>query len=158
MMRENNFSVLMSLYNKETTNNLIQCLDSLVSQTLRADEVVLVLDGPISEELRGVFQKYITALNIKIVPIENNVGLGRALNLGVENCSYDIIARMDTDDICLPNRFERQIGEFIKDPTLVMVGSAIIEFDENDGERLKKLPLEYSSIRRFSEKKIPLII
>ncbi|MFC6378022.1 glycosyltransferase [Tatumella terrea] len=155
MMKKNKFSVLMSLYHKETANNLIQCLDSLVSQTLKADEVVLVLDGPIPDELRDAFQKYITVLNIKIVPIENNVGLGRALNLGIENCSYDIIARMDTDDICLPDRFARQIDEFIKDPTLVMVGSGIIEFDENNEERLKVLPLNYPSIRKFSEKKNP---
>ncbi|WP_294912384.1 glycosyltransferase [Tatumella sp. UBA2305] len=155
MMKKNNFSVLMSLYHRETANNLIQCLDSLVCQTLKADEVVLVLDGPVFQDLVNVYQKYVTSLNLKIIPLEKNVGLGRALNHGLQHCSYDVIARMDTDDICEPHRFECQIAEFDKDPSLVMVGSGIIEFDDKGEERLKKLPLEFSAIRKFSEKKNP---
>lgn len=154
-MKENKFSVLMSLYYKERPGNLNSCLESLVSQTLSAHELILVLDGPIPDDLKQVIEQYVPYLNIVIVPIDINVGLGRALNHGLKYCSHDIVARMDTDDICKPNRFELQMLEFNKDPSLVMVGSSIIEFDESGNERTKSLPLDFDKIKIFCEKKNP---
>ena len=99
-MENLNFSVLCSLYYKESPMALRESLDSIFSQTLIPNEVVIVKDGPLTDELENVLVEYVGKYDIiKIVPLEKNVGLGAALNEGMKHCSYDLIARMDTDDI-----------------------------------------------------------
>lgn len=147
-------SVLMSVYKNESANNLIECLDSLVNQTYQAEEVVLVLDGPIPEALSAIIEEYKTKLNIIVQKLVVNQGLGKALNHGLRFCNNELIARMDTDDICVPERFEKQISEFQKDQSLQLLGSSIIEFS-NHSERMKNLPLDYVSIKNFSKFKNP---
>lgn len=129
MEDKNNFSVLMSLYYKENPEHLNICLLSLHQQTLKANEIVIVLDGDIGQDLHTVLDSWKNALPLKIYPLDTNIGLGRALNFGLQRCSYDIVARMDTDDICRPNRFEVQIPFFKNDYELILVGSAIREFE-----------------------------
>lgn len=150
------FSVLMSLYNKETSENLEECLESLYKQTLHANEIVIVIDGPINEGLTKVLKKWTSELPLKIHPISNNVGLGKALNIGLEQCSNDIIFRMDTDDICYPMRFEIQYSYFRKHPDLTVLGTAINEFDECgiSGERFTVSGHE--NIVAFSRKRNPM--
>ncbi|ELK0490891.1 glycosyltransferase, partial [Escherichia coli] len=104
-----NFSVLMSLYIKEKPEYLHECLKSLYEQTKQADEIVLVYDGPITNELDKVVNYWLNSLPIKIIKLSKNVGLGQALNKGLAQCENDYVARMDTDDICHPKRFEIQI-------------------------------------------------
>lgn len=151
------FSVLMSLYVKEKTSYLDLCLDSLSKQTLKANEIVVVLDGPINEELNNMLQKWASTLPLKIYPLTNNVGLGAALNYGLEKCCYNLVARMDTDDICYYNRFELQVNEFTKDPMLVLLGGAISEFDGDvsniTGERI--VPLEHEDILSSAKTRNP---
>ncbi|EMG1267010.1 glycosyltransferase [Citrobacter freundii] len=125
------FSVLMSLYNKESPSSLDLCFLSLYEQTTKANEIVLVLDGFIDENLKSIICYWENYLPLKIVPLESNVGLGRALNIGLQHCSYDFIARMDTDDQCVKDRFERQIKILSERDELSIVGSDIIEYDEN---------------------------
>lgn len=143
------FSVLMSLYHKESVTNLIECFESLKAQTMKPNEIVLVVDGPISEELDITVKSYVVELNIKLIRLKENVGLGMALNQGLKHCNYDIIARMDTDDICTSNRFENQIYKFHKDEELALLGSAIIEFDEGNNERYKILPRTQEEIKEY---------
>lgn len=98
-----NFSVLLSLYHKEKPEYLEKCFESIWDkQILKPSEIVLVLDGPIGEELISYVQKWQAKINnvLKIVPLSQNVGLGKALNEGLKQCSYDWVFRMDTDDIC----------------------------------------------------------
>lgn len=123
------FSVLMSLYIKESPMFLDACLNSLYDQTVQADEVVIVLDGPISQSLKDVLDKWLLKLPIKIVPLPENVGLGEALNCGLDKCSYPLVARMDTDDICVAQRFELQLNEFSANKELILLGGSIAEFD-----------------------------
>jgi len=149
------FSVLISLYNREKAENLQQCLESLYQQTLQADEIVLVYDGPINETLTAVVEKWTSTLPIALVKLEKNVGLGKALNAGLECCSHNIVARMDTDDICLPERFEKQIAYMEAHPDMALLGAAVIEFDEFGKERLKRLPLGNNDIRQFARMKNP---
>ncbi|ELB2737846.1 TPA: glycosyltransferase [Vibrio alginolyticus] len=122
-------SVLMSLYDKESPKFLMLCLDSLVEQTRTADEVVIVYDGTINQSLDNVVSRYLNILPIKVVKISTNVGLGAALNEGLKHCSGSLIARMDTDDICRFDRFERQ-ERYLLENDLDIVGSAaqIIDF------------------------------
>ena len=104
------FSVLLSLYYKEKGEYLRQSLDSIFNQTLKPDEVILVEDGPLTEALYEVLSEYSNIYsNFKIVRLEKNGGLGNALNIGLAHCSFDLVARMDTDDIAKPDRFEKEI-------------------------------------------------
>ena len=114
------FSVLMSVYKKENPIYLSDSLESiLVNQNLKPDELVLVKDGPLTDELEKVitrYQGYFT--NFKTVPLDTNVGLGLALREGLEHCSYELVARMDSDDIAKPNRFEEQLNYFQEHPEI----------------------------------------
>ena len=106
----------MSLYIKEKPQYVEECFQSLLRQTVKADEWVIVEDGPLTEELYAVLEKYEKEYPglIKRVPFKENRGLGLALQSGVPECTYDIIARMDTDDICREDRFEKQLPNLRK--------------------------------------------
>lgn len=126
------FSVLMSIYSKEDPTFLKECLESLVKQTLKADEVILVEDGRISPELLNVINHYRQELNINSISLEKNSGLATALNAGLKNCSFELVARMDTDDVALPNRFEKQIKFITNNPNIDVIGTFAQEIDENN--------------------------
>ena len=104
------FSVLISIYFKENPTWFRTALDSVFSQTVQPSEIVLVKDGPLTDELEAVINEFETKHPIfKIVTNEKNMGLGLSLRKGVEACSNEIIARMDTDDIIPIDRFEKQL-------------------------------------------------
>ncbi|MFT0349328.1 glycosyltransferase, partial [Bacteroides thetaiotaomicron] len=125
------FSVLISVYNKENSLSLRQSLTSVFRQKLPPTEVVLLKDGPLTEELDKVIAEYVMRYpELKIVSLPVNQGLGKALNEGLKHCSYDLVARMDTDDIAKPDRFEKQIRVFQEHPELDVVGAWIDEFEE----------------------------
>ena len=85
-----------------------QSLESIFAQTLLPNEVVLVKDGPLTDELENVLADFLQRYDtLKIVPLAVNSGLGAALNEGLKHCSYQLVARMDTDDVAKPNRFEQ---------------------------------------------------
>ncbi len=154
------FSILMSLYHKENPNALEQCFQSIwQNQTVKPSEIVLVLDGPIGSELSQCVDKWQFQIGrfLKILPLEDNVGLGKALNLGLEHCSNEWVFRMDTDDICKVDRFEKQI-QFIKEnPDVVLFSGQILEFNEDplDANILKSVPTTYSDIVKFSQIRSP---
>jgi glycosyltransferase involved in cell wall biosynthesis len=94
------FSVLLSVYYKENPLYFRISLDSIFNQTVLPTEIVLVKDGPLTSELDTVIEEYKLKYPIlKILPLIKNVGLGKALNEGLKYCSYELVARMDTDDI-----------------------------------------------------------
>lgn len=124
------FTVLLSLYNRESTSALNSCLESIYHQTIQANEVVIVYDGVISEGLDNIVHVWMDIMPIKVFKLCENKGLGYALNFGLQYCTNELIARMDTDDVCLPKRFEKQLDIMKKDPSLSVVGAAIEEFDE----------------------------
>ena len=152
-----NFSVLMSLYIKEKAEYFCECMDSLLSQTIVPNEIVIVLDGPISSEVEQRLLEYEKKNPnlIKRVPLEKNMGLGLALKEGVCHCSNDIIARMDTDDIARRDRFELQLKEFEKNPELDICGSHIIEFEGTIDNKLseRKVPITHEEIAQYQKKR-----
>jgi len=121
------FSVLMSIYSKVKPDELLACLGSLSGQTIKADEVILVEDGPIAIELSDIIKQYKNFLNIISVPLSANVGLAQALNVGIMHCQHEVVFRMDADDVALPERFEKQMRLFKQGYDLV--GGAIQEVD-----------------------------
>ena len=151
------FSVLMSLYINEKVEYARACFDSLLNQTVQAKEWVIVEDGPLKEEMYTLLEEYEKSNPglINRVPLEKNVGLGLALREGVLNCSYDLIARMDTDDIAREDRFEVQLSLFEKDKELDICGSHIKEFigevENIECERL--VPLENDDIYKYQRKR-----
>lgn len=151
------FSVLMSLYIKEKPEYLAACMDSILAQTVLPDEIVIVLDGPITEELQAVVDRYMQENPglIQLVPLAQNRGLGLALAEGIQHCSYELVARMDTDDICRPDRFEKQLAEFEKNPQLDICGSHIAEF-ETDPKQIKshrRVPLIHDDICQYQRRR-----
>jgi glycosyltransferase involved in cell wall biosynthesis len=148
----------MSVYFKEKPSYLENCLLSLNRQTLQPSEIVLVEDGVITNELKEVIQKYAEFMPIKSVIIKTNVGLAAALNTGLKCCSNELVARMDTDDVCLPFRFERQVAYMLAHPQVSVSSAWIEEKDEEMSEVLflKKLPSTHVDILKFSKKRNPI--
>ena len=152
------FSVLISVYNKENSLSLRQSLTSVFRQKLPPTEVVLLKDGPLTEELDKVIAEYVMRYpELKIVSLPVNQGLGKALNEGLKHCSYDLVARMDTDDIAKPDRFEKQIRVFQEHPELDVVGAWIDEFEETTSNIIstRKLPEVHYDIWQFAKKRNP---
>ncbi|WP_419239787.1 glycosyltransferase [Photobacterium leiognathi] len=139
----NNISVLMSLYKGEKELFLSEALSSIEVQTVQPDEIIIVHDGPLTEELYDTLNTWRCRLPIKDVILEKNVGLGFALNEGLKKCKHDLIARVDTDDINLPNRFKIQYEYMCENPEIAMCGSHITEFDQKPEEIIsaRKVPI-----------------
>lgn len=136
------FSVLASVYDGEKPEYLDQALLSVSNQTLKPTEVVLVRDGPLKASLIEVLEKWKEVLPIKEVQLEENVGLGLALNEGLKNCSNELIIRIDTDDINLPDRFQLQVEYMTNNPNVSVSSSNIGEFDKctTDCKRYRRVP------------------
>mgnify|MGYP001493146841 CR=1 FL=1 len=156
----NKFSVLISVYVKESHIFLREALESIYfQQSLKPNEIVIVKDGDLTKDLDAVLNEYKNKLPnvIKIVGYKKNRGLGYALNFGLAECSNEIICRMDSDDISVPNRFEIQIKKFTENEELTILGSSIEEFNENPGDlkRERKVYTSYAKITKNMYLKSP---
>ncbi len=145
----------MSLYKKEQPEYFRLALDSMINQTVKPDEIVLVEDGPLTDELYAVVEEYKSYL--KIVVNETNLGLGLALNEGLKACSNELVARMDTDDISETNRCEKQLLYFDNHPDTTILGGQIEEFitDPKDGVGKRIVPETDEELKDFMKKRCP---
>jgi len=154
------FSVLISVYYKENTSFLEEALNSIEKQTLSANEIVLVKDGPLTPDLDRVIRYHseYSTIPYKIIELKENVGLGEALNIGLEYCNYGWVARMDSDDIALPDRFEKQFAYLLKNPDIDIVGSWICEFDDDPAicSKERRVPALHDDIVKFAKYRNPL--
>lgn len=148
----------MSIYKSDVPEYVRIALDSILNQTLLPNEIVIVGDGPVPAPLEQVIrdvQSSISGSNLPVevnyLPQEKNRGLGEALRIAVENAKYDYLARMDSDDICMPDRFEKQMRCFEEDSDLSIVGGMITEFVDSPDNVVDKrvLPLDDEGIKRF---------
>ncbi len=149
------FSVLMSVYQKDNAIWLKEALDSIFTQTKKPDEIVVVCDGPLTKELEDILAQY--SGRITLHRLAKNSGLGEALRQGVEKCSYPIIARMDADDVSLPDRFEKQLSYFEKHPNTAILSSWIREIDSQTHTpvAIRKVPITDKEIKRFIRTRSP---
>ena len=149
-MKDLKFSVAMSVYKNDNAEHFDCALSSITAeQTLKPNEIVLVVDGPVGEQIDAVIEKYTTKYNIfKVVRLEKNGGLGNALRIAVENCENDIIARMDSDDVAVPIRFEEQL-KFMSENNVDIVGGHISEFvgEESNLVSRRNVPLTDEEIK-----------
>ena len=154
------FSVLLSVYDKNLPNQLDQAIKSIwYDQKLKPAQVVIVEDGRLSRELESVID-YWSNLHkdvFTIVKLSNNQGLAAALNQGISYCRYNLIARMDADDVSLPDRFIRQYNYMIHHPEIEVLGGQIEEWDEKLEKRLaqKFLPLSDNELKFFTKYRCP---
>lgn len=151
------YSVLMSLYIKENPEYLKQSIQSMIDQTITPNEIVIVKDGPLTTELEDVLNNYLCKYPelVKIIESRTNIGLGMALNLGLKHCKNELVARMDTDDISLPDRCEKQLKMFENDNDLVIVGTMVDEFidDPNVIISSRIVPTDHKDIYEFAKRR-----
>ncbi len=154
-----NYSILMSVYYKEKPEFLKQSIESIYNQTIPTDDFVLVCDGPLSTELEEVINitKEKMGDTLQIVRLSQNVGLGKALNIGIDYCKNELIARMDSDDISYLNRCEQQLKVFIERPEVSICSGIVEEFSEsiNNIEAKRVLPEKNKEIVEFAKKRNP---
>lgn len=151
------YSVLMSVYKNTDKNEFSECIDSLLIQNPAPKEIVCVIDGPVQGELAAQIEEYGKDPLFVFVPLETNVGLGNALREGTSRCSCEWIARMDSDDICAPDRMEKQVEYIETHPEVDVLGSNIAEFigakDNVVSER--KVPADHEGICNYLKKRCP---
>ena len=154
-----NYSVLMSVYYKEKAEYLELAIKSMLNQTVPPEQFVIVEDGPLTDELEQVVLKYEYEKPeiFTIVRLNENGGLGRALDEGLKCCRNELVARMDSDDISLPERCEKQLIAFSEFKYIDIVGTQINEFIESEKNIVsaRVVPCDYDSIIRFSKKRSP---
>jgi glycosyltransferase involved in cell wall biosynthesis len=121
----------MTTYREESADNLIDALESVLRQTCYPKEVVLVVDGTVAEDQEAAICGFLetAGARLRIVRLQARSGLARALNVGLNHCSCDFVARMDSDDICEPQRLEKQYQFLLHNPNVHLVASWHSEFD-----------------------------
>ena len=119
-------SVLISIYSATTAQDLTVCLDSLAAQTLPADEILIIEDGPLTEDTAKCLRQAKLLLPIRVLSCPKNRGLGLALRDGLLECSYELVARVDSDDRSLSDRFLKQVTFLNANPNISVVGLSLI--------------------------------
>lgn len=149
------FSVLMTVYDKEKPYNLRKSLLTSYQQTIKPTEIILVCDGELTQELYDEIERIKSEIPIlKVYQLDTNVGSGPASRFGVEKCNTELIARMDSDDYSVETRFEKQIKAFEENPNLIMVGTNILE-KNTEFTALKTVPKKTEEIREYSKFRNP---
>ncbi len=158
MEESKKFSVLMSVYKNDKPEQLKLALNSVYDdQTLKPDEIVLMVDGEISEDIEQVIKdKAKDCKVLKVYKQEENLGLGKTLNNGLSKCTNEIVARMDADDISMPERFEKELN-YMHENDLDIVGSNIAEFcdDPNSIVAYRNVPENNEEILSFMKSRSP---
>ncbi|MEX2150246.1 MAG: glycosyltransferase [Steroidobacteraceae bacterium] len=149
----------MSVYAREAAHQLERALQSILTQTSPPTQIVLVKDGPLTEELERVIEnsRRNPSFEFVVIGLERNAGLGVALQIGLEACSSPIVARMDADDIADPTRCEKQLQFLALHPEVDAVGSWVFEFDRDDSDiyAQRTLPTNPDELTRFARRRNP---
>ena len=153
------YSVLMSVYIRENPQFFDRAIESILCQTVPTDDFVIVCDGPLNQEHYDILDKYKQAYPgvINDIRLSQNVGIGAAANIGLQACRNELIAKMDADDLAVPDRCEKQLRRFADNPQLTVLGGFIEEFgqDENQPYDVRSVPLTNEEIRVFARRRQP---
>lgn len=140
-------SVLMAVFGREQPNFLQLSLQSLIDQTRHPDELVLVWDGRLPADLTDVIDSFRHRIEIRDVRLDENQGLGAALYAGLSQCTHQLVARMDADDIALPDRLALQHAAFVNEPSLDVASGYAVEIDvDGTPGRLRTVPITHNAI------------
>lgn len=153
------YSVLMTVYHGENPEQFDMAIRSMLDQTYRTDDFTIVCDGPLTSELELVLERYTREYPelFQLVRLPENVGIGEANNAGLKYCKNDLVAKMDADDIAVPDRCEKQVARFRDNPKLAVLGGIIEEFDQDPLTpfAVRHVPAEYEEIRKFARRRQP---
>ncbi len=154
------FSVCMSVYKNDKPEHVDIAIQSIfIKQTLKPSEIVLVIDGPISNELECLIDNYVLNYSkiFTVIKLDKNQGLGNALRIAIENAKYDWIARMDSDDVSIFDRFEKQIDFLKENQDIDVLGGQITEFIDVDSNvvGVREVPLFTKDIDVYIKKRCP---
>ena len=154
---ETKFSVLISVYKNDNPIHFKEALESVFNQTLKPDEVVLVVDGPISNSTNEIIEQYENGAFLKVIRLSANVGHGNARRIGLENCTNELIALMDADDINVRDRFEKQIKYFEEEKNLSIIGGNINEFVNSVSNivSIREVPQHDKEIKQYMKRRCP---
>lgn len=151
------FSLLLPVWAGDRPDFLARAFASTVDeQTRRPDQVVIVRDGPVGAELQACLDRLAAQgpVPVDVVALERNLGLGPALDAGLAACRHDLVARMDADDISLPNRFAVQLP--VMESGVDLMGSGLLEIgaglDDVVGRRTPPIdPSAIAARARFAD-------
>ena len=150
------FSVSMCVYGGDDPAWFAAAVDSVVNQTVVPDEVVIVVDGPVPSALDAVIRGYESDPLFKVIRLAENRGHGEARRVGLQHCTHDIVALMDSDDLSRPDRFEKQLAAL--EDGVAIVGGQITEFigtpDNVVGKRI--VPTTDGEIKEYLKKRCPM--
>jgi glycosyltransferase involved in cell wall biosynthesis len=149
------FSVAMCVYGRDDPGYFRAAVDSVLNQTVIPDEIVLVVDGPVPEPLDDIINGF---KQLKVIRLPSNTGLGNALRVCLAHCSHDIVARMDSDDICVPDRFEKQLSMLRANKSLSIAGGDIAEFigTPDNTVAIRRVPRSDAEIKKYMKKRNPM--
>lgn len=155
------FSVAISVYKNDNPEWFDTALDSIINQTVKPSEIVLVVDGSVPDSIKQVIDKYARicateGIQFDVVYFAENRGLGQTLKVAIEHCKNELIARMDSDDIAVSNRFELQLDRFSMDD-IDVCGGQIEEFVSNPSVVVGKraVPESDKELKEFMKKRCP---
>lgn len=153
------FSVAMSVYKNDNPIFFDRALQSITeNQKVMPTEIVIIVDGLVDEKINAVIEKYSEKYgNLNVIRLDKNAGLGNALKLAIENAKYELIARMDSDDVSAQNRFEQQLEIMTKNSAVDIVGGDISEFigDEKNIVAKRKVPILDKEIKEYLKTRCP---
>ena len=150
-------SLLLSVYDKNTIEELNRCFESIHSQSIIPDEIILIIDGPIKDALSFEIKNWCKDLSIKTFNLKENMGLAYALNYGMKLCTNDWVFRMDIDDVCAKDRFLKQIKFIRENPDIDILGGNIKCFKKfPDFFSGRIVPSGFNSIKKFMKYRNPI--
>jgi len=153
------FSVLMSIYAATRLDDLERCLESLAQQTLQPDQIVLVYDGPVDACVENWIENRARQMPLYCLKFPTNRGLGPALRDGLIACKHDLVARVDSDDWSVPERFEIQVDHLLNNPSISVIGGWLKEYYpgiSGSVGMIRRTPLEQMTLKRNARRKNPL--
>ena len=139
MLMFEGITVLMPVYNGEAY--LKEAIDSVLNQTFKDFEFLIIDDGS-SDQSVDIVNSYKDS-RIRLIQNEKNLGITQTLNAGIELAKYELIARMDADDVCLPKRLQKQYEYFLAHPKIGLLATWANEFYEDHKEIVYQLNPDY---------------
>ena len=159
-MSDDSLSVLLPTYEGDEPEGLNRSLTSIVEQTVKPDEIVVVRDGSLTAELNLILDEFKDEHRdlLHQTSLPENKGLGAALRHGVTECSHDLVARMDADDRSRTKRFEHQIAYFEDNPEIDVLGGYVAEFSDSPDQTqtVREVPTTPEAVRSKARFRCPI--
>ena len=156
----NEFAVTISVYHKDNAAFVKRALESIWDlQTVRPSQIVLVVDGPVGKDILAAVKEFEARCPVlNVVQLAENAGTGNAMRVAMEVVDFEIIARMDSDDISAPSRFEEQLRFLEENPDVDVMGGDISEFvgEEENIVAYRRVPETDREIKNYMRKRCPL--